>query len=143
MMLALARNRLGLHQAGSALHANVLRHRVGGPPALDRRDDDERKQNFAWYRLDARYSAGPIFHAYGSAPMSSRVSLCIQCNKAYRPQRSDSKFCSDTCRQRAHRGRLAVTQAWRTRSRSRCCVGLLAASMRCSPLHQFVAMLLR
>ena len=69
------------------------------------------KQNFAWYRFDARHTAGPIFHAHGSAPVSSRVSLCTQCRKAYRPQRSDSKFCSDTCRQRAYRGRLAVTQA--------------------------------
>ena len=68
-------------------------------------------QNFAWYRFDARHSAGPRFHAHGSAPVLSRVSLCAQCGKAYRPQRSDSKFCSDTCRQRAHRGRLAVTQA--------------------------------
>jgi hypothetical protein len=68
-------------------------------------------QNFAWYRFDARHSAGPILHAHGSLPMSSRVSLCAQCRKAYRPQRSDSKFCSDACRQRAHRGRLAVTQA--------------------------------
>ena len=34
------------------------------------------KQNFAWYRFDARHSAGPIFHAHGSAPVLSRVSLC-------------------------------------------------------------------
>ena len=68
-------------------------------------------QNFAWYGFDARHSVGPRFHAHGSVPVSSRVSLCAQCGKAYRPQRSDSRFCSDTCRQRAHRGRLAVTQA--------------------------------
>jgi hypothetical protein len=68
-------------------------------------------ENFAWYRLDARHVVGPIFHARDSALVSSRVSLCSQCSKAYRPQRSDSRFCSDTCRQRAHRGRLAVTQA--------------------------------
>ena len=54
--------------------------------------------------------AGPIFHARGSAPVPSRVSLCAQCGAPYRPQRSDSRFCSDTCRQRAHRGRLAVTK---------------------------------
>ena len=68
-------------------------------------------QNFAWYRFDARHSAGPIFHAHGSAPMLSRVTLCARCGKAYRPQRSDARFCSDGCWQRAHRGRLAVTQA--------------------------------
>ena len=69
------------------------------------------KENFAWYRFDARHSAGPIFHAHGSAPVSSRVSLCVQCGKPYRPQRSDFRFCCDACRQRAHRERLAVTQA--------------------------------
>ena len=38
-------------------------------------------QNFAWYRFDARHSVGPMFHAQGSAPMSSRGSLCAQCTK--------------------------------------------------------------
>jgi len=66
-------------------------------------------ENFAWYKFDSHHSAGPILHARDSAPASSRISLCTQCNKPYRPQRSDSRFCSDTCRQRAHRARLAVT----------------------------------
>ena len=61
--------------------------------------------NFAWYRFDARHSAGPIFHANGAAPEASRVSSCSQCNRPYRPQRSDSKFCSNACRQRAYRER--------------------------------------
>ena len=89
----------------------VLRHRVMGRLRWFEETTMTGKQNFAWYRFDARHSAGPRFHAQGSAPVSSRVSWCAQCGKAYRPQRSDSKFCSDTCRQRAHRGRLAVTQA--------------------------------
>jgi hypothetical protein len=67
------------------------------------------KQNFAWYRFDSRHVAGPIFHAHGSVSVVSRVSLCMQCGKAYRPQRSDSKVCSDACRQRAYRERLSVT----------------------------------
>lgn len=69
------------------------------------------KQNFAWYRFDSRHVAGPIFHAHGSVSVASRVSLCAQCGKTYRPQRSDSRFCGDACRQRAHRERLVVTQA--------------------------------
>jgi hypothetical protein len=69
------------------------------------------KQNFAWYRFDHNHLAGPVFHAQGSVSESRRVKLCAQCSKAYRPQRSDSKFCGDACRQRAHRNRLAVTQA--------------------------------
>jgi hypothetical protein len=70
------------------------------------------KQNFAWYRFDTRQLAGPIFHAHGggAVPMASRVSLCAQCGKQYRPHRSDSKVCSDACRQRAYRERLSVTQ---------------------------------
>ena len=67
------------------------------------------KQNFAWYRFDARHLAGPIFHAHGAASMSSRGSLCAQCGKPYRSRRSDSRFCSDACRQRAHRRQLSVT----------------------------------
>ena len=66
-------------------------------------------ENFAWYRFDARHRAGPIFHARGAVPGSSRVSLCGQCGKPYRPRRSDSRFCSDSCRQRAHRSRITVT----------------------------------
>jgi hypothetical protein len=67
--------------------------------------------NAAWYRFDARHAAGPIFHPYRSAPVSSRASLCGQCGEPYRPLRSSSRFCSDTCRQRAHRSGLSVTLA--------------------------------
>ena len=67
-------------------------------------------QNFAWYRFDAHHSAAPIFHARGEPASSRGSSMCAQCGKAYRPQRSDSKFCSDACRQRNYRERLCVTQ---------------------------------
>jgi hypothetical protein len=67
-------------------------------------------ENFAGYRFDAHHSAGPILHAHGAVRVESRASLCAQCGKPYRPQRSDSRYCSDTCRQRAHRSRLAVTK---------------------------------
>jgi hypothetical protein len=71
---------------------------------------DTGKDNHAWYRFDAHHSSGPVLHARGAVPVVSHISLCAQCDKPYRPQRSDSKFCSDTCRQRAHRSRLAVTK---------------------------------
>lgn len=61
--------------------------------------------NFAWYRFDARHSAGPILHARNSTSVSSRASLCAQCGKPYRPQRSDALTCSNACRQRAYRVR--------------------------------------
>jgi len=66
------------------------------------------KENFGWFRFDARHVSGPVFHPYRSAP-SRRGRSCSQCGEPYRPQRSDSKFCSDACRQRAYRGRLSVT----------------------------------
>jgi hypothetical protein len=67
-------------------------------------------ENFAWCRFDASHSAGPVFHPFRSALLSSPSRLCTQCGKPYRPQRSDSKVCSDACRQRAYRERLSVTQ---------------------------------
>jgi hypothetical protein len=71
---------------------------------------DTGKDNVAWYRFDARHTAGPIFHPWRSALVSSRVSLCVQCSAPYRSYRSDSKYCGNTCRQRARRERLAVTK---------------------------------
>ena len=65
------------------------------------------KQNFAWYRFDTRHRAGPIFHAHGSVPVSSRATRCGQCGEPYHPLRADSQFCSGSCRQRAYRGRLS------------------------------------
>jgi hypothetical protein len=63
--------------------------------------------NSVWCRFDARHSAGPIFHPYRAAPtVSSHATLCAQCGAPYPAQRSTSRFCSDTCRQRAHRSRL-------------------------------------
>jgi hypothetical protein len=67
------------------------------------------KENFGWFRFDARHSGGPIFH--NQSPPSRRTRACGQCGERYRPQRSDSRFCSDACRQRAYRERRAVTQA--------------------------------
>ena len=79
---------------------------------------DSGKDNFAWYRFDARHSAGPVYHPFRSAALlSPPARLCAHsgCGKPYRPHRSDSRFCSANCRQRAHRERLsrdiAVTPA--------------------------------
>lgn len=67
------------------------------------------KDNYGWYRFDARHGVGPIFHAQGASP-ATPGSRCTQCAMLYQPRRSDSKFCSDACRQRAHRRMLSVTQ---------------------------------
>lgn len=71
------------------------------------------KDNCAWYRFDARHSSGPVFHCRSGNTVTPirRATMCEQCRKAYEPQRSSSRFCSDACRQRAHRNRLSVTPA--------------------------------
>jgi hypothetical protein len=44
------------------------------------------KDNAAWYHFDARHTAGPVFHAWRSAPGPSRATLCAQCSVSYRPE---------------------------------------------------------
>jgi hypothetical protein len=68
------------------------------------------KDNHAWFRFDIRHKSGPVFHGRGQGEMPpSRTRVCEQCGKRYEQQRSSSRFCSETCRQRAHRQRLSVT----------------------------------
>jgi hypothetical protein len=44
-------------------------------------------------------------------PWLGGENFCEQCRKPYQPQRSSSRFCSEMCRQRAHRKKLSVTLA--------------------------------
>jgi hypothetical protein len=70
------------------------------------------KDNFAWYRFDALHKGTTAIHRRnaGEAIQLRRSAVCQQCRKAYQRQRSSSRFCSETCRQRAHRcKRLSVT----------------------------------
>ena len=69
------------------------------------------KDNCAWYRFDSRQKAGPVFHGRNNVMPIRRARICEQCRRAYEPQRSSSRFCSETCRQRAHRNRLSVTSS--------------------------------
>jgi hypothetical protein len=68
------------------------------------------KENFAWFRFDARHTAGPVFHWRGRPALKQRAATCIQCSASHQPRRSDSRYCSNACRQRAYRERRAVTQ---------------------------------
>jgi hypothetical protein len=68
------------------------------------------KENFGWFRFDARHASDPVFHTHDSLPSRS-IHCCVHCGTSYRPQRAGSRFCSDACRQRAYRQRLSVTQA--------------------------------
>jgi hypothetical protein len=69
------------------------------------------KDNCAWYRFHIRHTAGPVFHGRDDIVAIRRSGICEQCRWAYEPQRSSSRFCSETCRQRAHRRRLSVTSS--------------------------------
>ncbi len=68
------------------------------------------KDNAAWYRFEQTHTGGPIQLPFRGSEAARSTRPCRQCGTSYRPQRTDSRFCSDTCRQRAHRERLSVTQ---------------------------------
>jgi len=73
------------------------------------RSKDTGMDNHAWYRFDSRHSGGPVLHnnrGQGEVMPSRRVKVCEQCHRLYEPQRTSSRFCSEACRQRAHRKRL-------------------------------------
>ena len=68
------------------------------------------KDNACWYKFDIRHKSGPVFHGRNHGEViPPRTGVCEQCRRAYEPQRSSSRFCSETCRQRAHRNRVGVT----------------------------------
>jgi hypothetical protein len=68
------------------------------------------KDNFGWFRFDAKHTAGPAFHCrdHGNTTAEWRRT-CEQCGNTYVPHRSSSRFCSGRCRTRACRQRLSVT----------------------------------
>jgi hypothetical protein len=71
------------------------------------------KDNCAWYRFDIRHTSRPVFHGRDQSEVipSRRTGVCAHCRKAYEPQRTSSRFCTQTCRQRAHRNSLSVTSS--------------------------------
>ena len=73
---------------------------------------DVGKDNAAWYKFQREHTAGPIHLPFRcNSATGDRPRRCSQCGTPYRSLRIDSRFCSDTCRQRAHRARLSVTQS--------------------------------
>jgi hypothetical protein len=68
--------------------------------------------NFAWLKLDSRHRAGPVFCPKEAVFSAAPAAICAnaKCGKPYRPHRSDSRYCSNGCRQCAYRERLSVTQ---------------------------------
>jgi hypothetical protein len=66
------------------------------------------KDNFGWFHFRQDHSTGPVIHPRGAPPIVTGYSRSCehgQCGRPYHSTRSDSRFCSATCRQRAHRQR--------------------------------------
>ena len=71
-------------------------------------------QDHAWFVFDRDYCGPSMNNPVSINRPAERMpwatgAVCGQCGKLYQPRRSDSRFCGDTCRQRAHRGGLTVT----------------------------------
>ena len=62
--------------------------------------------NYSWYGFDARHTGGPISRGNGEPPA---LPTCRQCRQPYAPLRATARFCSNACRQKAHRDRISVT----------------------------------
>ena len=62
------------------------------------------KDSFSWFRVDPEYrrSYSPIHHR-GVPPPEPPGIACEACEIPFQPARSTARFCSDACRQRAHR----------------------------------------
>src|SRR3954447_1286615 len=68
--------------------------------------------NFAWFRFDGGHKGAAAIHRRNEAEViPRRTGVCEQCRRAYEPQRLSSRFCSERCRQRAHRNKLSVTSS--------------------------------
>ena len=68
------------------------------------------KDNFAWYRFNARHKGVTAIHRRNEGKVIPRRTGNLPAmRRAFELQRSSARFCSETCRQRAHRKRLSVT----------------------------------
>jgi hypothetical protein len=64
-------------------------------------------ENFGWFHFQQNHRDGPRLHPRGAPPVVVGHShTCPQCGRPYHSVRSDSRVCSATCRQRAHRQRI-------------------------------------
>lgn len=79
------------------LHCNRPVHKRGWP-----------RDVFCCAQCEARY-VGEQRRAQRAAARAGRV--CSQCGETFEPPRSDAKYCSATCRQRAHRARNVTAAA--------------------------------
>ena len=119
-----------LHPRGHLRRVHVLAERLQGMHAAHIAAGGKKgsqTQVHAWFVFDRDYcgpaTINPVSIHRPAARMpwdgngpALRTGVCEQCRKRYEPQRSSSRFCSQACRQRAHRKRcLALRLALRPR----------------------------
>ena len=110
-----------LHPRGHLCRVHVLAERLQGMHDAAHiaagGKESSQSQVHAWFVFDRDYcgpaTINPVSIRRPAARMpwdgngpALRTGVCEQCRKSYEPQRSSSRFCSGTCRQRAHRKRL-------------------------------------
>src|SRR5262249_17935297 len=79
--------------AAAAVEARPATNGAGVPTA----EADEQRDMYP-------ATVGPAADANQENPMSPRN--CSACGKTFEPTRADAQYCSDACRQRAHRNRV-------------------------------------
>jgi hypothetical protein len=110
-----------LHPRGHLCRVHVLAERLQGMHDAAHiaagGKEGSQSQVHAWFVLDRDYcgpaTINPVSIHRPAARMpwdgngpALRTGVCEQCRKSYEPQRISSRFCSGTCRQRAHRRKL-------------------------------------
>jgi hypothetical protein len=66
--------------------------------------------NYAWLRFSSEHRAGPILHSDSGSPKRTATCAGSWCGRSFVPARTDTRYCSSACRQRAFTQRLAVTE---------------------------------
>lgn len=71
--------------------------------------NDQRRNTMAYLVAVAAHARNPnpTNDQSKQSPVAGRppVTACVQCREVYKPTRSDSRFCSNKCRQAAYRQR--------------------------------------
>jgi hypothetical protein len=104
-----------LHKLGHLRRVHVLAERLQDMhDANFTGEKASQSLDHAWFVLDRNYCGPATIIPVSINDPTARMpwqtgAVCQQCRKPYQPQRSSSRFCSQTCRQRAHRDMLSVT----------------------------------
>jgi hypothetical protein len=67
------------------------------------------KDDASWYRFEQAHEVGPLLLPFRCDNGTNQTRACEQCGTPYKVLRADTRFCSNACRQRAYRDRIAVT----------------------------------